>query len=225
MLLLPDWIPMFEEMYKMVDFALISPDHPYVLMDFDKDADFWDMRLSTSFHEAYRELIIRLAGLGNGTYVLDLGCGSVSPAYFGKFVGEDGKYVGVDYSPALLEIAKARVSKMNFPVELKELDIGLIKPRTMYDVAIMSFILEYVTNRREVLRKVLDGLSPGGKVIVIDAFRDEFANVEALEFFEGLNASFVGYPSKAEIREILLGEGFDVKFEDYGKSILLIQKL
>ena len=225
MLLLPDWIPIFEEIYKMVDFALISPDHPYVLMDFDKDADFWDMRLSSSFHSAYRELVLRLTGLKEGSYVLDLGCGSVSPAYFGRFIGEDGRYLGVDYSPALLEIARARVEKMNLPVELKEMDVGLIKPRTSYDVAIMTFTMEYLTNRREVLRKVMDSLNSGGKLVVVDAFRDEFKNVEALEFFEGLNDSFVGFPSRAEVKEYILGEGFDVSFEEHGKSVLVVKKL
>ncbi|MDK2869888.1 MAG: hypothetical protein PWP39_1123 [Pyrococcus sp.] len=225
MLLLPDWIPIWEEIYKMIDFALISYDHPYVLMDFDKDADFWDMRLSSSFHSVYRVGILKLGEIKEDSYVLDLGCGSVSPIYFGKFISEDGKYLGIDYSPGLLEIARSRVEREGLPVELKEMDVTLIKPKTRYDVAIMSFLLEYVENRREVLRKVLDALNSGGKLIIVDAFRDEFENIEAMEFFEGLNSSFVGYPARGEVKRLILEEGFDVSFEDYGRSFLVVKKL
>ncbi|CAB50401.1 class I SAM-dependent methyltransferase [Pyrococcus abyssi] len=225
MLLLSDWIPLWEEIYKMIDFALISYDHPYVLMDFDKDADFWDLRLSSSFNKIYRDVIVNLGEINRESYVLDLGCGSVSPSYFGKFISEDGKYLGVDYSPGLLEIARQRVEREGLPVELKEMDVSLIKPRTKYDVAIMSFLLEYVKDRREVLRKVLEALDSGGKLVIVDAFRDEFKNIEAMEFFEGLNSSFVGYPGKEEVKRIILEEGFDVSFEDYGKSVLLVRKL
>lgn len=223
MYLLPDWIPSFEEIYRMVDFALITPNHPHVLMDFDKDADFWDLRLSSTFHEAYRILIAKLGEIGEGSRVLDIGCGSASPAYFGKLVGEEGEYVGVDYSPALLEIAKNRTEGL--PVKLKEMDASLIKPKNKYDVAIMSFVLEYIENRRSALRNALDSLESGGKLIIVDAFKDEFRNVEALEFFEGLNSAFREYPSKKYIKEVILDEGFEVKFGDYGKGILLIEKL
>lgn len=41
---------------------MISYSHPYVLMDFDKDADFWDIRLSSSFNKTYRDAIINLGG-------------------------------------------------------------------------------------------------------------------------------------------------------------------
>ncbi|AEH24922.1 class I SAM-dependent methyltransferase [Pyrococcus yayanosii] len=225
LLLLPDWIPMFEEIYKMVDFALISPHHPHVLMDFDKDADFWDIRLSSSFHSSYRELILRVGGIDRGVEVLDLGCGSVSPAFFGRHVGESGIYVGVDYSSGLLDIARARVEKENLPVELKELDVAVMKPHNSYDVAIMSFVLEYIQNRRNVLGRVLESLRDGGRLVVVDVFRDEFNNVEALEFFEGLNGDFIGYPAKAEIKRAILEEGFDVSFEDVGRSVLLVRKL
>ena len=225
MLLLSDWIPIWEEIYKMVDFALISYSHPYVLMDFDKDADFWDIRLSSSFNKTYRDAIINLGEIREDSYILDLGCGSVSPAYFGKFISEDGKYVGVDYSPGLLEIARERVERNGLPAELKEMDVSLIRTRSKYDVAIMSFLLEYVRDREEVLGKVLEALDSGGKLIIVEAFRDEFENIQAMEFFESLNRSFVGYPAKAEIKKAILREGFDVSFEDYGKSILVVRKL
>lgn len=225
-LLLSDWIPGFEEIYRMVDFALITPDHPHVLMDFDKDADFWDMRMRTGFASAYRKLIVALGEIKNGTEVLDIGCGSVSPVEIGRYTSPDGYYLGVDYSPALLEIARSRVEVLGLEnVKLKEIDAHIIKPHNGYDVAIMSFVLEYFRNPRLVLKKTLESLESGGRLVLVEPFRDQFTNVSALEFFEGLNRDFVEFPSREEIKSLVLEEGFDVNFEDFGKSVLIIKKL
>ncbi|WP_048151274.1 class I SAM-dependent methyltransferase [Palaeococcus ferrophilus] len=225
-LLLSDWMPEFEEIYRMVDFALITPEHPHVLMDFDKDADFWDMRMRTAFASAYRKLIVALGEIKNGTEVLDIGCGSVSPVEIGRYASPDGYYLGIDYSPALLEIARSRVESLNLEnVKLKEIDAHIIKPHNSYDVAIMSFVLEYLKNPRTVLKRTLESLGSGGRLIVVEPFRDQFANISALEFFEGLNKDFVEFPSREEVKSFVLEEGFDVNFEDVGKSTLVIKKL
>jgi len=139
--LLPDWIPIFEEIYRMVDYALISPEHPKILMDFDKDSDFWDMRLGVQLNSIYRRLINQIGELKDGMKVLDLGCGSVSPIELGKHVGPNGEYVGVDFSPGLLSIAEQKVRNLGFDwVTLKELDIRNAIPKRKYDRVVISFV-------------------------------------------------------------------------------------
>ncbi|WP_367883314.1 class I SAM-dependent methyltransferase [Thermococcus peptonophilus] len=161
--LAPDWASVLEEIYKMADYAFITPTHPQIIMDFDKDADFWDMRMSTSFSTLYRQAIAEVAGITAGMSVLDIGCGSVSPAYFGRLVGYDGFYLGLDYSYALLDIARARIAGEALPVVLKEMDATLIRPVNSYDVVIMSFFLEYIRNRKRVIKNALEGLKEGGE--------------------------------------------------------------
>ena len=226
-LVIPDWVSIHEEIYHMVDYAFITPVHPHVLMDFDKDADFWDIRMNTKFSRAYREVIRNVASIKKGMDVLDIGCGSVSPSYFGEQVGYNGFYMGVDYSPALLDIARARAEARNLPVELKELDARLIRPVNEYDAVIMSFVLEYIPpeDRGKVLRKSLDVLKHGGRLVIVDPFRDTFRFVPALEFFESLNKEFRGYPTIGEIENSILTMGFDVDIEQIGRSILLVRKL
>lgn len=225
-LLISDWVLNLEEIYRMVDFAFITPNHPHVLMDFDKDADFWDMRLRTGFSRAYRKLIAWLGGLDSKKHVIDIGCGSVSPVELGSSLGPDGYYLGIDYSPALLEIAKTRIEEKNLDwVELKEIDAHIIKPVNEYDVAVMSFVLEYLKDPRTVLEKTLETLKEGGKLIIVEPFKDRFNHIAALEFFERLNKDFIEYPTQAEIIKMIKDEGFDVHFEVYGKSILVINKL
>lgn len=225
-LLLSDWMPEFEEIYRMVDFALITPEHPHVLMDFDKDADFWDMRMRTKFASTYRKLIVTLGGIKNGTEVLDIGCGSVSPVEIGRYTCPDGYYLGVDYSPSLLEIARSRIESLGLEnVRLKEIDAHIIKPHNSYDVAVMSFVLEYLRKPETVLKKTLESLGSGGRLVIVEPFRDQFKHISALEFFEGLNKDFVEFPSREGVKKMLLEEGFDVNFHDVGKSVLLVEKL
>jgi len=224
--IIPDWIKFLEKIYEMVDYAFITADHPYVSMDFDKDADFWDMRLKSNFASLYRKIIIDLGKISSNTEIIDIGCGSVSPVEFARQIGPNGYYLGVDYSSALLEIAKSRVEERGYDwVSLKELDARLIKPSHRYDVAVLSFVLGYVNDRRRVIKRAAESLKEGGRIIIIEPFRDSFENLPALEFFESLNKDFVGYPAKAEISTILEEEGFDVSVESPGKGVMIIRKL
>ncbi|NJE08866.1 class I SAM-dependent methyltransferase [Thermococcus sp. M39] len=225
-LLLPDWVSSLEEIYRMIDFAFITPAHPHILMDFDKDADFWDMRMSTKFSRVYRKLIAFLGELDSKKQVIDIGCGSVSPLEIGKQVGPNGYYLGIDYSPALLEIARSRIEEHNLDwVELKEIDAHIIKPVNEYDVAVMSFVLEYLKDPASVLRKVMETLKEGGKMIIVEPFRDNFPYIEALEFFEHLNKDFIRFPTQQEVVDAIKKAGFDVDIKSYGKSVLVITRL
>lgn len=224
--MLPSWVPIFEEIYKMVDYAFISPEHPKILMDFDKDADFWDMRLSLEFNSNYRKLIASIGKLKDEMRVLDLGCGSVSPIEIGKFLGPNGEYVGVDFSPGIMSIAKQRIQNLGFDwVTLKEIDIRVIKPKTKYDVVIMSFVLEYIDNIQKVMKNAMEVLEEKGKLIIVEPFRENYPNIEAWEFFERLTREFVEFPKKSSIIESLENDGYTYRVQELGKSILMIEKL
>ncbi|NJE04850.1 methyltransferase domain-containing protein [Thermococcus sp. M36] len=224
-LLLPDWVQILDEIYKMADYAFISQEHPKVLMDFDRGADFWDMRLMTEINRLSRRLAVELTGIEDGMRVLDLGCGSVSPVEIGEAVGPNGKYVGVDFSPGLMSIANTRVrnSRMDWVV-LKEMDIRKILPRNTYDAVIMSFVLEYVENPEAVVRKALDLLDPGAKLVIIEPFRDMYPAAPALEFFESLTPEFAGFPATSQIISAVEGSPHDTKVETYGKSAVVVTK-
>ncbi|WP_297464250.1 methyltransferase domain-containing protein [Thermococcus sp.] len=223
--LLPDWIRILEEMYRMADYAFISPEHPKILMDFDKGADFWDMRLLMALNRAYRKLIIELAGIEDGSRVLDLGCGSVSPVEIGESVGPNGRYVGVDFSPGLLSIAKTRVRNLGMDwVILRELDVRRIVPRNTYDVVVMAFLLEYLPEREDVVNLALSMLNPGGRIVIIDPFRDRYELLPALEFFESLTPEFVSFPSIEGIVDAVERGPHDVRVEVHGGSAILITK-
>ncbi|NJE47519.1 class I SAM-dependent methyltransferase [Thermococcus sp. GR7] len=224
-LLVPDWVPIQEEIYRMVDYAFITPIHPHVLMDFDKDADFWDIRMSTRFSRIYREAMAQVAGLRQGMHVLDIGCGSYSPLQFGEMIGYNGFYLGIDYSPALIEIARARIEDKSLPVELKEMDAKLIRPVNEYDSVFLSFVLEYIDDFPMVLKRAMEALNSGGRMVILEPFRDTFKYVQALEFFEGLNKDFIGFPSARDVKDAILNEGFDVEISQPARSMLVVKKM
>jgi len=224
--LLSDWVQIVEELYKMADYAFISAEHPKILMDFDKGADFWDMRLLMELNRTYRQLAASLLGLEDGMRILDLGCGSVSPVELGEAVGPNGKYVGVDFSPGLLSIAKARVrnARMDWVV-LREMDIRKLVVKNTYDAVVMSFVLEYLENPGAAVKRAIGTLEPGGKLVIIEPFRDNYPRIAALEFFESLTREFTHFPSSEDIIAAVEESPYDVKVEPVGKSALLVTRL
>jgi len=219
-----DWIPVHEEMYRMVDYAFISSEHPKILMDFDKDSDFWDMRLSLEINRLYREVISSVAGLEDGMRVLDLGCGSVSPVELGRAVGPNGKYVGVDFSPGLLSIARTKVKELGMDwVELREMDVRRILPKKRYDVVIMSFLLEYLESPGQLVAKAIRMLDEGGKLVILEPFTEVSPYMPAWGFFESLTKEFVEFPSRENLLNRLDGLGVDARVEPLGNSVLVLQ--
>ncbi len=224
--IIPGWVSIFEEIYRMIDYASITPEHPKILMDFDKDADFWDMRLSLEFNSIYRKIIAKAGNLKDEMRVLDLGCGSVSPIEIGQFLGPNGKYVGVDFSPGILSIAESRVKGAGFDwVTLRELDIRKAVPRNRYDAVIMSFVLEYIDSIGRVIKTAMNALESGGRLIIVEPFKENYPNICAWEFFEKLTREFNSFPSKSAILSALENSPHEFKLKELGKSILIITKL
>jgi natural product biosynthesis luciferase-like monooxygenase protein len=105
-------------------------------------------------------------------HVLEIGCGTgmilsrVAPAC--------ARYVGVDFSPAVLERLRARLARRPLPhVELVQgaaHEIGGIRPGG-FDVVVLNSVAQYFPDAGylvDVLRKALDALAPGGAVFVGD---------------------------------------------------------
>jgi natural product biosynthesis luciferase-like monooxygenase protein len=105
-------------------------------------------------------------------HVLEIGCGTgmilsrVAPAC--------ARYVGVDFSPAVLARLRARLARRPLPhVELVQgaaHEIGGIRPGG-FDVVVLNSVAQYFPDAGylvDVLRKAMDALAPGGAVFVGD---------------------------------------------------------
>jgi SAM-dependent methyltransferase len=109
--------------------------------------------------------IARLAGVGAGERVLDLGCGNGNglEALLAA-VGGDGRVVALDRDAASLARAAARAG----PLTTVEAEIGAPLPfdPQSFDAVICQNVLECIADRAGLLREIHRVLRPGGRALV-----------------------------------------------------------
>lgn len=103
-----------------------------------------------------------------GHHVLDVGCGSGSiTASMASLVGDAGTVTGIDTSEHLIELAKGHYSNLN-NVHFKVADILQNTLAPTFDVVSAARMLQWVTNPKEILLKMMAFTKPGGCVSVLD---------------------------------------------------------
>jgi len=116
-----------------------------------------------------RELLLR-AGIQRGMSVVDLGCGvGMTTQLLAELVGPTGEVIGVDYSPAQVEQARAQLpselSNVRF-VEASALDTGL--RREAFDLVYCRFLLIHLQDPESALREMHGLLKPEGIMAIED---------------------------------------------------------
>ena len=119
---------------------------------------------------ARRRRIVREAlGAAPGERILDVGCG---PGFYcaelAEEVGPPGSVLGVDASPAMLELAARRCAGHE-GVELRQADaVALPVDDASFDAALCVQVLEYVRDPTAALGEMHRALRAGGRVVVWD---------------------------------------------------------
>ena len=116
-----------------------------------------------------RELLIR-AGIRPGMRIVDLGCGTgMVTQLLAQLVGHTGEVVGVDYSAAQVEQARAllptELTNVRF-IEASATDTGLT--RENFDLVYCRFLLIHLTEPESALREMRELLKPGGIIVCED---------------------------------------------------------
>ncbi|UPT63924.1 MAG: class I SAM-dependent methyltransferase [Hyphomonadaceae bacterium JAD_PAG50586_4] len=84
--------------------------------------------------------VLRLAHVQPGERVLDIGCGSGATSLrLARAVAPGGAVTGVDISPQLLDVARARVAQTDLPVSFLEADAGAALLDQTFDTAFSRF--------------------------------------------------------------------------------------
>ena len=103
--------------------------------------------------------VVRRAALQPTERVLDLGTGTGHAAAMAR--GDQRTVIAIDAAPGMLEIARAKVSG----VEFGEMDFGeLAYPDASFDVLIAVHALLFATDQAAVLREWLRVTRPGGRL-------------------------------------------------------------
>src|ERR1700736_7018094 len=136
---------------------------------FDEIAPRYDARnrlFSVDRDRAWRRRAARRAGLRPGQTALDLCTGTGRLAHeLLPFVGPSGRVVGIDFSPAMLELARRREPRVEFRLG----DVThLSEPDASVDAITIAFGLRNLVDRETALREMFRVLRPGGRLVIIE---------------------------------------------------------
>ncbi len=147
-----------------------------------------------------------------GETILDLGSGGGMDAFIAaRLVGENGRVIGVDMTPEMIELAHKNAAKAGYNQE--EFRLGLIEDLPVeddtVDVVISNCVVNLSTDKAKVYKEVFRVLKPGGRLAISDPVRvADFPNAvkEAEDAYAGCIACAA---SIDELNSYLREAGFE----------------
>jgi SAM-dependent methyltransferase len=149
------------------------------------------MYIRTALSKVHYEVVSKYYGCGltlpldvKGKTILDLGCGSGRDCYIAaQLVGEEGQVIGVDMTPAQLDVANKYVdhhaeafgykrANTRFLLgNIENLDELDIEPGSV-DIIISNCVINLVKDKAKVLADAYALLKPGGEMYFSDVYAD-----------------------------------------------------
>jgi len=111
------------------------------------------------------------AKIRKGDVVIDLGSGAGNDCFVARHeTGPEGKVIGIDFTEAMIEKARANAEKLGFHnVEFRQGDIEKMPvTANVANVVVSNCVLNLVPNKAEVFKEILRVLKPGGHFSISD---------------------------------------------------------
>jgi SAM-dependent methyltransferase len=161
---------------------------------------------------------LAIASLNNGETVMDLGSGAGFDVFLAaQKVGKNGKVIGVDMTPEMIEKAKENAKKgkyNNVEFRLGEIEKLPAKDDSI-DVIISNCVINLSPDKKAVFEEIFRVLKPGGRIMISDIV---LLN-ELPDFIKNSIDAYAGCISGAILKddylEIITRSGFhDVEIAD-----------
>ncbi|RNI40237.1 methyltransferase domain-containing protein [Hanamia caeni] len=113
----------------------------------------------------------QFAQIKKGDTVIDLGSGAGNDCFVARNeTGEDGRVIGIDFTPAMIERARANAQKLGFAnVEFRQGDIENIPVSSnVADVIVSNCVLNLVPDKDKVFKEIFRVLKVGGHFSISD---------------------------------------------------------
>jgi arsenite methyltransferase len=154
-----------------------------------------------------------LASLKPGEIVLDLGAGAgIDALIAAPKVGREGRVIGVDMTPEMLERARANAVKMGVArtVEFRE---GVIEDLPVVsgsvDVVISNCVINLSPDKPQAFREAFRVLKPGGRLAVSDIVLSEPLPPAVVELASAYTGCIAGALPEPEYLAAIAGAGFE----------------
>ena len=166
----------------------------------------------------------QFAKIKKGDTVIDLGSGAGNDCFIARSeTGEEGKVIGIDFTTAMLDKARANADKLGFKnVEFRQGDIEKMPvTANTADVVVSNCVLNLVPNKDAVIKDIYRVLKPGGHFSISDVVLKGIlpkALQEAAEMYAGCISGAI---QKEVYLELINANGFTNIIIQKEKSIII----
>lgn len=153
----------------------------------------------------------QFAKIQKGDTVIDLGSGAGNDCFIARHeVGETGKVIGVDFTEAMVDKARANADKLGFNnVEFRLGDIERMPVGgNVADVVVSNCVLNLVPNKKQAVAEIYRVLKPGGHFSISDVVLVGELPSEIIKSAEMYAGCVSGALQKQEYLDIIKAAGF-----------------
>jgi arsenite methyltransferase len=153
----------------------------------------------------------QFAKIKKGDIVIDLGSGAGNDCFIARSeTGETGKVIGIDFTDAMIEKARANAEKLNFyNVQFIKGDIEEMPVTSgIADVIVSNCVLNLVPNKDSVFKEIERVLKPGGHFSISDIVLVGVLPKKIKEAAEMYAGCVAGAMQKEDYMELIKINGF-----------------